>query len=248
VAAALLLAGFGAHRYLTRSEAMGIGAIRFSGLSRAAAADLLALSPVKAGDNLLAADLPAMERALARHPWVKSAEARRRLPPAIEVRVTERAARALVDLGGLYLVDADAQVFKRAAAGDGLDLPVITGFTRHDYLQRRGEVEALVAGALALLAGYGQEGLSALAPVSEVHVDADEGVTLHVGEEGTQVRLGVGDLPAKLSRLHRILSALGAEGRKAEVLHLDNRNHPSWVTVRMAGRGSEAVGRGPRGP
>ncbi len=253
---AILLAAVGWH-LLTAGDALRIRAVRFEGLSHASEAELLSLSPVKPGDNLLSSDLESMERALRRHPWVKSAVVQRRMPPAIEVRIEEREPKALVDLGGLYLVDGDAEVFKRAAPGDGLDLPVVTGFTRDDYVQRRGDVEPLLAGALALLDGYAREGLAAMAPVSEVHVDADEGVTLFVGEEGTQVRLGVGDLPSKLSRLHRILGALLARGARAEVLHLDNRQHPSWVTVRLAGRSADAAvkvaskvaGRkGPRGP
>jgi len=233
--ALLVLGGLAAKHLLLEGEWLRIRAVRFQGASRAAVAELAALSPVKPGDNLLAADLEALERALARHPWVRSAEARRGLPPAVDVRVVEREPGALVDLGGLYLVDREAQVFKRASAGDGLDLPVITGFTRDDYLQRRADLEPLLLGALALLDGYSREGLATAWPVSEVHVDVDEGVTLYVGEEGTQVRLGVGDLPQKLARLHRMLSALRAEGKRAEVLHLDNRNRPSWVTVRLSG-------------
>jgi cell division protein FtsQ len=253
---AALAAAAGWH-FLTQGEVLRIRAIRFAGLARASESELSALLPVKPGDNLVRADLEAMERALRRHPWVKSATAHRRLPPAIEVRVEEREPRALVDLGGLYVVDRDAQVFKRAAAGDGLDLPLVTGFTRDDFVQRRADVEALLSGALALLDGYSHEGLAALYSVSEVHVDADEGVTLFLGDEGMQVRLGVGDLPSKLSRLHRVLSALRAQGARAEVLHLDNRQHPSWVTVRLAGRSADAAvkvaskvaGRtGPRGP
>ncbi len=253
---AALVAAAGWH-FFAHGNVLRIRAVRFEGISRASEAELSALSPVKPGDNLVAADLEEMERALRRHPWVKSATAHRRLPPAVEVRVEEHEPRVLVDLGGLYLVDRDAQVFKRAAAGDGLDLPVVTGFTRDDYVQRRADVEALLTGALALLDGWGREGLAALSSVSEVHVDADEGVTLFLGDEGMQVRLGVGDLPSKLSRLHRILGALRAQGARAEVLHLDNRQHPSWVTVRLAGRSagaavkvaSKVAGRtGPRGP
>ncbi len=247
VLALLVLGGLAAKHLLLEGEWLGIRAVRFQGASRASVAELAALSPVKPGDNLLAADLEALERAVARHPWVRSAEARRTLPPAVDVRVVEREPGALVDLGGLYLVDREAQVFKRASAGDGLDLPVITGFTRDDYLQRRADLEPLLLGALALLEGYSREGLETAWPVSEVHVDVDEGVTLYVGEEGTQVRLGVGDLPQKLARLHRTLSALRAEGKRAEVLHLDNRNRPSWVTVRLSGN-ARGGGDGARAP
>jgi len=252
-----IASGYAGFRWLADGDVLRVGAIRFQGVSRASEAELLALLPVKVGDNILSADVAAAERALARHAWVKEAEVHRRFPPALEIRVVEREPRALVDLGGLYLVDREAQVFKRASPGDGLDLPLITGFARDDYVQRRGDLEPLLAGALALLDAYASDGLGEVAPLSEIHVDADEGLTLYVGEEGTQVRLGIGDLPQKLSRLHRVLASLRAAGKRPEVLHLDNRNHPTWVTVRLAGRAegesgrrlaSRVAGRGPRGP
>jgi len=232
--------------YVTKGESLRISAIRVVGASRASAPEIEALSPVKPGENLLAADVDAVERAAARHPWVATAEVRRRLPPALEITVTEREPRALVDLGGTYLVDRDAQVFKRAAAGDGLDLPVVTGFGRDDFAQRRALVESRLRGALALLDEYAREGLVPLAAVQEIHLDEDWGVTLYVGDEGTQVRLGQGDLPRKLGRLHRVLEALRAEGRTAEVIHLDDRNHPDRVAVRLSGAGVVQDGAGGR--
>ena len=230
-------------RYLTAGEALRIRSLTVTGTTRASAAEVLALSPVKVGDNLLAADVDAVERAAARHPWVASATVHRRLPPSLEVRVVEREPGALVDLGGLYLADRRGEVFKRAAAGDGLDLPLVTGFGREDYLQRRAAVEGQVRAALALLEEYDREGLSPVAPVSEVHLDGDGGVVLYVGEEGTQVRLGTGDLQQKLVRLRRVLEALRAEGRRAEVIHLDDRSHPDRVGVRLSG-GSSSNGGG----
>ena len=211
-----------------------IRTVRFEGLARATADELLALSPVKPGDHLLSADVDAMQHALERHPWVRQVEVRRRWPPRLDVKVIERTAVALVDLAGLYLVDGEANVFKRAAAGDGLDLPLVTGIGRNDYVQRRAAVEPLLSGALALARIWREAGLDAAAELSEIHVDPGDGTTIYVGEEGTQVRLGSGDLPAKLVRLRDVLSALRAEGKKAEVLHLENRLHPSWVAVQFA--------------
>jgi cell division protein FtsQ len=56
--------------------------------------------------------------------------------------------------------------------------------------------------------------------------------------------------------VERVLAAIRAEGRRAEVLHLDNRRRPEWVAVRLAGRRGDSDGRssagggggGPRGP
>ncbi|MBS1109874.1 MAG: Polypeptide-transport-associated domain protein FtsQ-type, partial [Anaeromyxobacteraceae bacterium] len=129
-AVALGAGGVAAWRHFTKGDSLRVGAVRVVGATRAAEAEIRALSPVKPGDDLLSADVDAVEQAVARHPWVARAQARRTLPPAIEITVAEREPHALVDLGGTYLVDGNAQVFKRAGAGDGLDLPIVTGFGR----------------------------------------------------------------------------------------------------------------------
>lgn len=228
-------------------ELLRIGAIRFEGLARVSETELRELSPVREGDHLLLSDLDGAEAALRRHPWIASVEVRRALPPALVVSVQERRAAALVELGGLYLMDDRGQVFKRAAPGDGLDLPLLTGIGREDWVSRRAEVEPVLAGALALLDRWSERGLGRRAPVSEIHVDPDYGVTVYAGDDGMEVRLGTGDLPQKLERLDRVLLALDAGNQRADVVHLDNRRRPDWVAVRLAGV-ADGGGRGPRGP
>jgi cell division protein FtsQ len=208
--------------------------VRFSGLARASAQELMELSPVQRGDHLLLCDTALMEAALRRHPWIASVEVRRTLPPALEVRAVERRAAALVDLGGLYLLDANGEVFKRALPGDGLDLPVVTGIGRDAWVERRGEVEPLLKSALALIDHWAERGLERRTPISEIHIDVEYGTTLWVGPRGLEIRLGSGALPEKLARLEQVLAALEVDGQKAEVLHLDNRRRPDWVAVRLA--------------
>ena len=232
---AIAAVGWLGWRQGVQGDLLRIREIRFEGLSRASAQELLELSPVQRGDHLLLCDTSLVEVALRRHPWISSVEVRRTLPPALEVKVSERRAAALVDLGGLYLVDAEGEVFKRALPGDGLDLPVVTGITRDDWVERRAEVEPLLHAALALLDRWAERGLDRRAPVSEIHISADYGTTLWAGAEGLEIRLGHGALPEKLARLERVLAAVEAEGRRAEVLHLENRRRPDWVAVRFAG-------------
>jgi cell division protein FtsQ len=222
-------------RHAIDGDFLRIREVRFSGLARASAQELLELSPVQRGDHLVLCDPALVVAALRRHPWVQSVEVRRTLPPALEVRVVERRAAALVELGGLYLVDGTGEVFKRALPGDGLDLPVVTGIGREAWIDRRAEVEPLLHGALALLDRWAERGLHRRAPVSELHIDADYGTTLWAGPEGLEVRLGQGALDEKLARLEQVLAAVEADGGKAEVLHLDNRRRPDWVAVRLAG-------------
>ena len=240
-AAAVALACALAWRAAVQGDLLRIREIRFEGLSRASAEELLQISPVQRGDHILLVDTDLLAAALRRHPWVAAAEVRRELPRTLAVAILERRPAALVELGGLYLVDDRGEVFKRALPGDGLDLPVITGISREAWVERRADVEPLLAAALALLARWSERGLDRRAPVSEIHIDADFGTTLWAGDEGLEIRLGQGDLPDKLDRLERVLSALAADGRRAEVLHLDNRRRPDWVAVRLKTAG-------PRGP
>jgi cell division protein FtsQ len=235
VALALLgVLGTAGYRSAVAGDAFRVKEIRFHGLSRIRPEELLAILPAQRGDHLLLVDPGVVEAALLRDPWVARAEVQRRLPPALEVDIVERRAVALVDLGGLYLVDARGEVFKRAEPGDGLDLPVVTGIERDAWTDRRAEVEPLLAGALALVTAWAQSRLDGSAPISEIHVDPDYGTTVTTAG-GAEVRLGQRDLEAKLSRLSRLLPALEAEGRKPEVIHLDNRRHPEWVAIRFAG-------------
>lgn len=255
--AAVALVGWAGWAFGWKGDLLRVREVRFLGLSRIQPAELAELSPVAPGEHLLAADVEALAAAVARHPWIASVQVRRVLPPAIEVDVTERRGAALVDLDGLYLLDERGRVFKRATPGDGLDLPLVTGVARADFVERQAEVEPLLAGALALAGRWDATGLGRRAALSEIHVDPDWGVTLFAGDEGIEVRLGTGEIPAKLERLERVLAALDAEGKRPAAIHLDNRRHPDWVTVRLSGRHgpaggrpvvAKAEGRGPRGP
>jgi cell division protein FtsQ len=228
-------------------DLLRIRELRFEGLARATEEELRELSPVQRGDHIALADPALVEAALRNHPWVASVEVRRTLPPALEVRVVERRAAAIVDLGGLYLVDAGGEVFKRAVPGDGLDLPVVTGIGREAWVDRRAEVEPLLSGALALVERWAERGLDRRRPISEIHIDQEFGTTLWAGAAGIEIRLGQGAIPEKLARLEQVLAAVEAEGRTAEVLHLDNRRRPDWVAVRFAGEGAGGGLERPRG-
>lgn len=236
--AALLLLGvlaFGVHRVAFGGDRFRVREIRFHGLSRLAADQLLTVLPVQRGDHLLLVDPGLLEATLQHQPWVARAEVDREFwAGALEIHVREHRAAALLSLGGLYLVNEQGQVFDRAVPGLGLDLPVVTGIDREAYLSRPAEVEQVLAGAVALATRWSETRLDARAPISEIHVDPVFGTTVVTGD-GTEIRLGQRALDAKLSRLSRLLPSLAAEPRKAEVIHLDNRRHPDWVAVRFAG-------------
>ena len=90
------------------------------------------------------------------NPWIASAEVHRVLPHTIVIDVREHVAAAVVQLGSLYLVDADGHPFKRAELGtdDGVGLPIITGLDRETYLANPAGTAAQIRSAMAALVSW----------------------------------------------------------------------------------------------
>src|SRR5262249_57160998 len=93
-------------------------------------------------------------------PWVLAARLWRRLPGTVVAEVVEHRPAAQVQLGGLYLLDGDGDLFKRAGPEDAVDLPLVTGLPRDAWLRDRGAAQLRLYGALRLLEAWRGEGLS----------------------------------------------------------------------------------------
>lgn len=212
--------------WLTRSPSLAIREIAVEGTNAVRAEEIRALLNVKTGDNLLFADLKQARARAEGHPWVARCAVKRELPDRLVIVVEERTPRMILSLDRLYYVDDGALPFKPLAPGDDYDLPVLTGLTREDLLQRAPEAKAAIAGALELLAALATEG-SALAvdQVSEISWSDARGyavITLG-GREAPYmtVRFGSGGYASKLDRLARVLAAKGNGEAKDAVRTID---------------------------
>jgi cell division protein FtsQ len=220
---------------LKASSRLSVRDIVYSGNKRASVAELAAYTGIKVGDGILELDLDAVAQALARHPWVASAQVRRRLPGTLEVAVREYEPAVLVALGDIYLANDEGEVFKRMAAGDGALLPIITGLSRdeatRDTEQLRARIREGVELARTLSAMRKRAGRT-----DELHFDVDLGwsVLLNSLTDGHSVRLSLGKEPQ--SRLDTALTALekarAAGFYPAEIL-ADGQKHPNRVHVRL---------------
>jgi cell division protein FtsQ len=207
--------------------------VTVSGHEAAADVELVRLAGLALGQNLVAMDVAAMERAISTHPWVKAVTVTRHLPDRVSIEVTEHRAVALLSFGELYVVNEAGRPFKRLKAGDEFDLPLITGLDRDAFVDGRAEED--VRGALEVADAWAAHEDLEKEPLSEIHL-SDEGVTA-VTQRGLEVRLGSGDVAAKLARLARVQKALHARALVAEVIRLDNRARPAWVAVQVAAKG-----------
>ncbi len=235
VSGALTFGSWQAWRWATASAAFSIHEIRFSGLAHAQEADLLARSGLKPGANLFRTDLARAARAMVGHPWVASATLTRRLPGEVLAAIVEHRPSALVRLGGLYVLSDEGRLFKRAAPGDGLDLPVVTGLSREAWSEQKPEMQLRLFGALHLLDTWQASGFP-VASVSEVRLDEDGGFTLfaHDGTAVQEVRLGSSDISLKLQRLAQIRAALARRGERASRIDLDNPARPDQAAATLA--------------
>ena len=250
LSAALSLCLWQAWRWATASPVFALREIHFTGLVRASEAELVRKSGLSPGDNLFRADLPRAARALEAQPWVAAVRIERRLPGALEITVEEHRPAALVQAGALYVLDDEGRLFKRAAPEDGLDLPIITGFSRDAWEERgatsgahfrprRPEVQLRLLAALHVLDSWKVAGFNVSA-LSEVRLDEDGAFTLFAHDAGRgadsvqEIRLGVKDLALELRRLAQVRAALGRRGERATRIDLDNPARPDQAAATLA--------------
>jgi len=189
---------------LTRAFPERAAHLRFAviGNEHASARELASAAAVASGPSFATLDLPAVQSALAGHPWVRRARVAALPPDRVILAVEEREPVAVARLAGeARLVDRDGTAF--APAGDATGLPELVG---------GGEPGAPpLADGVALLAAALAEGLPA--PRTLILAGAEPGTTpalelpAEAAAPGARVLVGSDDQRAKLARLAELLRA-----------------------------------------
>lgn len=220
--------------YVRTSPAFAIATIELEGRARLEESDVLRAAGVSLGTNVFELSPEDVRARLERHPWIASAQVERRLPGTFRLTIVERTPSLVLALGpSLYLVDESGSVFKEVAPGDPVDLPIVSGIERERFLSERAWRTALLSEIDTLLDDWRAAGLWRREPIAEIHVQADDGLVLHVGVDAMEVRLGRAPFLPKLRKLRRVLDRLDAESSRALYVHLDNVRRPDRVVVRL---------------
>lgn len=235
-------------QHLTTSAAFAIDRIDMQGLARLERKELLDAAGLALGANIFSRKPEDVRARLLRHPWILSAEVERRLPSRFTITIHEREPVALLAVeacarthddesceepSSLYLVSDEAKLFKRLSGKDPVDLPVITGVTRQRFASDPELSRRVLVDAVALLHDYRNSGLISRATIGELHIEANDGLSLYVGEDLTYVRLGAPPYADKLLRMKRVFERLEREQAHAEYIYLDNVLRPDRVAVRL---------------
>ncbi|MFL5346989.1 MAG: cell division protein FtsQ/DivIB [Hyalangium sp.] len=238
--AGLVWGGLELRAWALASPRFQLQEVNFTGLNRASRAELVKLSGLALGQNLFALEVPVLEKAMLQHPWVHSVQVTRHFPASVSVEVVEHTPEALVVLGDLYVLNGEGEPFKRVTPGDGLDLPLVTGVVREDYVKEPAAVRERLKAALEVARSYSALKIGRHERLSELRLDGASLALVTVG--GQEVLMGEGNTEAKLSKLTRVRRELSAKGLAADVIHLDNRARPGWVAVKLSSPVSERNG------
>lgn len=224
------------YKFVTTSPRFAITAITINGEHHLTEDQIRAVLPVQVGHNVFAADLDKGARSLRALPWVASASIHRELPHSLVIDIEEHTAAAVVELGGLYLVDDKGRPFKRAlvTAGEGAGLPVITGLAREAYEADPAGTAQTVVTALAALATW--QLMPGRPAIAEISVDSHHTLTLLTAERATAIQLGTLAPPPSLLPRMAAFDAVWAElpdeeRSRASTLHFDART--DQVTVAL---------------
>jgi cell division protein FtsQ len=217
---ALLVGGVGlAAHLISTSGFFHIDSVRVVNQNRVSEADILARSDVRTGTSIFRLDLDLIGRKIAENPWIARARVERVFPREVIIHVEEHQPRAIVHVDYLYYVDAAGEIFKVLDPEDSLAYPLITGLERQQLLDKPQESKALLLDALALIAELEPRPTFNLEDVSEVHIDAADGLALFTYRNGVPVRLGFGSFAGKLDRLEQIYADL--EPRLSVLKYID---------------------------
>ena len=197
------------YRWALRSPLFSIQSVIFHGAVRTSDAELGKASGIVVGQNIFQLEIEAIARGIASNPWVKadSISIRRRWPSEVEINLEEHRPVAMVSLGELYLLDQEGTPFKKVQAEDRIDLPLVTGVPRDEYMSHPRQSAAQFVRAVAFATAYDHSAAATSNPLSEVRIEKGR-ISLITGHEGQKVLLGEEGWTEKLIALSRVRSEL----------------------------------------
>jgi cell division protein FtsQ len=206
---------------LLKATPFPVQKIEVRGTQRLTHDEIIALTGVTPGQNLLALRLKTIGRQVSTNPWVASVRVQRFFPGTISVSIKERQPVAVINMGLLYYLDSNGEPFKPLSHGDMLDFPVVTGISEDDLNADPATIRESLKTACDLLAALKQHGSFILADVSEIHYDRLQGFTLYTTGGALPIKIGTNDFDNKLQRFARIYQNLMTQRPGLQYIDLD---------------------------
>jgi cell division septal protein FtsQ len=191
--------------------------------------EIVAMAGLRRGMNIWSVDAVAIEKKIARHPWVRRVLVRRDFPRRVVIDVEERRPKAIVGAGKLYYIDADGVVFKEVDSGENIKFPLLTGIRPEALMQGDLAVRKRIGVAVRLIDLMAQRSHT----LSEIHFEAPDRLVVYPTQFPVAWRLGWGDWEEKLARLDRLLELWKGNEERLASLDMSFRDQ---VVARVRGK------------
>jgi cell division protein FtsQ len=146
--------------------------------------DLIRLSEIKKGDNMLRLNLSQIRSNLLRYPWIKEVRISKRVPGRILLWIEEEEPVALMETSDLlYFVNQEGKVFKTLEGKDPKDFPIITGISAQ-------EIKAQLPRMIRFMKSMENSNLLVGLGISEMHWSEKTGLTVFTREPCIRLELG----------------------------------------------------------
>lgn len=203
---------------LPTSSLFAVRSVQVRGAVQIPAADVAALTGLRAGDRLFAVPATELMARVTRHPAVARATVRINAGGAVVVRITERVPFAAFPFQGRYLIlDRAGVVIDDRASSAGLPLVTATGFVP-EWIRLGDRLPS--GGVDRALAALTRLPRSVLAPGTRLRADPQGELVLFT-PDGIAVRLGpLRGLEERTALMREVLGAVRARGLAVEYLDL----------------------------
>ena len=239
VVALALGGGYLAYQWGTHSPRFAISEFSLSGNEQLQQEDIRTLLALPANANIFRTDVGSLEARLTESPWIQSAVISRQLPSGLAIKLKEEKAVAAVSLGGLYLLNEEGELFKRASISGGeLDgLCIITGIGREALAKNPERSQQQLLGALHALMQFQKN--TERPRIGEVHLDEYQGISFVTFERAIAIHLGSPTREELADRFGAFDAAWQAldpqEHAAARSFRISDRSPSDQVTVAFAG-------------
>ena len=218
------------YRYVTSNAYFALKTLEIKGNSRLSSKEILEMTRLRDGGNVLAMSLDFVEEAVARSPWVEEVSVKRVLPGKLEIGVREKTPVFwLLHGGSLHYADSWGRLIAPVKPGIFASLPAL-------------EVEAGAEDATSALPDLVKSLKESHLPlnmtsVSWVRLSSARGVEVYMEDSRLKLTVGLEDWLPNLSRLGRTLTDLSRRGELGEVREIKAQGANVWVEKTPAASG-----------
>lgn len=205
--------------YFTQTRRFEAKRIVVTGCQRLSEQEILDISGIKPGVNILSINLSTAKQRILNHPWVAKASISRIIPSELHIRIEEEEPLALLEIsdGTAFLVNQSGQIFKQADGSDGDFRPRITGLDNRDLPAPGWPDTPSFQAAMEMFRLFRETGPPTLSniPVNHIRMDPHIGATVYLGTEERAIVMGFGQYREKYAVLSGLLKQIEKDHRMA---------------------------------